>query len=96
MELPFDMPIRLSVRNRRLRKYANQTFVSDTVVPTATITTLPTDRLYQVAYLADVDGPAPIPGLPTDLNGPYYGGAYDATYVENAADTVSRDNTTTS
>lgn len=84
------------MRNRRPWKHANNTFVLDTVIPTATITTFPNDRLYQVAYLADVDGPAPIPGLPTDLNGPYYGGAYDATYVENAADIVSRDNATTS
>ena len=46
-------------------------------------------------YLADSDGPAPIPGLPIDLNGPYYGGAYDATIVEVATDTTHQDNSTT-
>lgn len=65
-------------------------------MPTSTITTLPTDRLYREEYLADVDGPAPIPGFPTDLNGPSYAGAYDATYVEDAIGTVYTDNSTTS
>jgi hypothetical protein len=68
--------------------------VSDTIVPTSTITTTPIRRLYPMAYLPDVDGPAPVPGLATDLNGPDYGGAYDATWIENA--TASASNSTTS
>jgi hypothetical protein len=69
---------------------------SDTIIPASTITTFPSHELFPIVYLADVDGAAPIPGLPTDLNGPDYGGAYDATWVENATVTTPRDNSTTS
>ncbi|KAK6005138.1 hypothetical protein QM012_007917 [Aureobasidium pullulans] len=55
---------------------------NNTIVPTSTITIPPTSTLYPGAYLADIDGPAIIPGIPTDINGLYYGGAYDATMVE--------------
>lgn len=96
VELPTYIPICPQLRDRRPRKQANQIFTLDTIVPTSTITTFPTDTVREMAYLADVDGPAPIPGLPTNLNGPYYGGAYDATYVENATSTVYTDNSTTS
>ena len=68
----------------------------DTIVPTSTITTFPTDRLYPGIYLANQDGYAPIPGFPTDINGPVDFGAYDATLVEIATDTVYTDNSTTS
>lgn len=54
----------------------------DTIIPTSTITAPPTSTLYASQYIADVDGPAVIPGVPTDINGPSYGGAYDATIVE--------------
>jgi hypothetical protein len=75
--------------------YTDCTFI-DTIVPTSTITTFPSNELFANVYLADVDGPAPIPGLPTDLNGPDYVGAYDATWVENATVTTPKDNSTAS
>lgn len=76
--------------------HAKSSFATDTIVPNSTITTFPDDKLYPTTYNAEVDGPAHISGLPTDLNGPYYGGAYDVTFLENATETVSKENSTAS
>jgi len=75
---------------------ADRIIASDTILPASTTTTFPTDRLYPGIYLANQDGYAPIPGFPTDINGPVDFGAYDATLVEIATDTVYTDNSTTS
>lgn len=91
------MRICLQLHDWRTWKHANHTFASDTIVPNSTFTTFPSGRkLFPTTYNAEVEGPAPISGLPTDLNGPYYGGAYDVTFVENATETVSKENSTTS
>jgi hypothetical protein len=71
-------------------------FASDTIVPTSTITSRPNPALDPNIWLGEMDGPAPIPDFPTDINGPYYQGAYDATILESAISTLVQGNSTMS
>lgn len=95
LEIPGSTCICQKLLNVQFEKLADHTLALDTIVPTSTITTFPSSRLYRNEYLADPDGPAIIPGIPTDLNGPSYAGAYDATFVEVASDSIYSDASTT-
>ena len=60
---------------------------NNTVVPTATITQQPNSTVFLGGYVADLGETPILPGVQTDINGPYYGGAYDGTVLLASNDT---------
>ncbi|THX08923.1 hypothetical protein D6D18_01412 [Aureobasidium pullulans] len=60
---------------------------NNTVVPTATITQPPNSTVFLGGYIADLGETPILPGVQTDINGPYYGGAYDGTVLLASNDT---------
>lgn len=60
---------------------------NNTVVPTATITQPPNSTVFLAGYIADLGETPILPGVQTDINGPYYGGAYDGTVLLASNDT---------